>query len=161
MKGSKAVIRELNAALSAELTAIVQYMVQAEMQNNWGYPRLGAVTKKRAIEEMHHAEGLIERIIFLDAAPTVEVALTPKIGKDVSSHLQADLDDELDASKQYNAAAAVCVKEGDNNSRDLFEKMIKDEEGHTLYLEGQLHAIQEMGIENYLAEQMNGSSDSD
>jgi bacterioferritin len=81
MKGSEKVIRELNAALSAELTAIVQYMVQAEMHANWGYGGLSAITKKRAIEEMHHAEGLIERILFLDGMPSVDIALTPRIGK--------------------------------------------------------------------------------
>lgn len=156
MKGSAKVIKELNAALSAELTAIVQYMVQAEMHNNWGYAGLGAITKHRAIEEMRHAEGLIERILFLDTTPTVDVALIPKIGKNVKSHLETDLQDELDAVKQYNASAAVCVREGDNGTRDLFEKMIKDEERHTDYLEAQLHSIREMGIDNYLAQQMEG-----
>ncbi|HKN33736.1 MAG TPA: bacterioferritin [Terriglobales bacterium] len=154
MKGSTKVIKELNDALSAELTAIVQYMVQAEMQNNWGYGRLGDVTKKRAIQEMRHAEGLIERIIFLDANPDVKVTLTPRIGKNVQSHLETDFEDELDAIKQYNASAAVCVREGDNGSRELFEEMIEDEEKHSLYLGGQLHTIREAGIENYLAAQM-------
>lgn len=156
MKGSAKVIKELNAALSAELTAIVQYMVQAEMHANWGYGGLAAITKKRAIEEMRHAEGLIERIIFFDTTPDVSVALTPQIGKNVKAHLETDLADELDAVKQYNAAAAVCVSEGDNGSRELFEKMIRDEENHSLYLEGQLHIIKEAGIENYLATQMDG-----
>jgi len=155
MKGNANVIKELNAALSSELTAIVQYMVQSEMQSNWGYYGLGAITKRRAIEEMHHAEGLIERIIFLDSAPTVDVSLTPRIGPNVKSHLETDLADEHDAVKQYNASAAVCVREGDNGTRDLFEKMIKDEEHHSNYLEGELHSIHEMGIENYLAQQMN------
>jgi len=154
MKGSSKVVKELNSALSAELTAIVQYMVQAEMADNWGYAKLGALTKQRAIQEMHHAEHLIERIIFLDSAPTVEVALTPKIGKNVPEHFQADLTDELDAVKQYNAAAALCEKEGDNGSRELFKQMIKDEEGHVDYLEAQLGMIKEMGIENYLARQV-------
>lgn len=154
MKGNNKVIKELNAALSAELTAIVQYMVQAEMHTNWGYGALGAITKKRAIEEMRHAEGLIERILFLDGVPAVEVGLTPKIGKSVKAHLDVDLQDELDAIKQYNAAAAVCEREGDNGSRELFEHMIQDEETHTDYLEAQLHAIGEVGIENYLSEQM-------
>lgn len=154
MKGSAKVITELNAALSAELTAIVQYMVQAEMHANWGYSNLSAITKKRAIEEMHHAEGLIERIIYLDMTPTVDVALTPRIGKNVKSHLETDLADEVDAVRQYNAAAKVCVAEGDNGTRELFEKMIKDEENHTNYLEGELHSITEMGIENYLSQQM-------
>ncbi|HEY7615498.1 MAG TPA: bacterioferritin [Terriglobales bacterium] len=154
MKGSNKVIKELNAALSSELTAIVQYIVQAEMADNWGYGKLGALTKKRAIEEMRHAEGLIERILFLDSAPTVDVALTPRIGNSVEAHFKADLADELDAIKQYNAAVVVCDREGDNGSRELFKRMIKDEEGHTDYLEAQLRIIQEVGIENYLATQM-------
>ena len=149
MNGSDKVIRELNAALSAELTAIVQYMVQAEMHANWGYGGLSAITKKRAIEEMHHAEGLIERILFLDGMPSVDVALTPRIGKNVKAHLETDYQDEVDAVKQYNAAAEVCVTD-----RDLFEKMIKDEERHANYLEGELHSIREMGVENYLSQQM-------
>lgn len=154
MKGSEKVIRELNAALSAELTAIVQYMVQAEMHANWGYGGLSAITKKRAIEEMHHAEGLIERILFLDGMPSVDIGLTPRIGKNVKAHLETDYQDEVDAVKQYNAAAKVCVTDNDNGSRDLFEKMIKDEERHANYLEGELHSIREMGVENYLSQQM-------
>ena len=159
MQGSAKVLKELNAALSSELTAIVQYMVQAEMQGNWGYKGLSAITKKRAIEEMRHAEGLIERIIFFDSAPEVNVALKPQIGKTVKAHLEADLTDELDAVKQYNASAAVCVAEGDNGTRELFEKMIHDEEQHSLYLESQLGIIKEAGIENYLATQMDGEGE--
>lgn len=154
MKGSEKVIKELNSALSSELTAIVQYMVQAEMHANWGYAGLSAITKKRAFEEMHHAEHLIERILYLDTTPTVDIALTPRIGKNVKSHLETDLQDEIDAVKQYNASAKICVAEGDNGTRELFEKMIKDEENHTNYLEGELHSIAEMGIENYLSQQM-------
>src|ERR1700752_504258 len=90
MQGSAKVSEQLNAALSAELTAIVQYMVQAEMCDNWGYHRLAALTKKRAIEEMHHAEGLIERVIFLDGTPEVKVALKPQIGANVKQHLEID-----------------------------------------------------------------------
>jgi len=161
MKGSEKVIKELNAALGSELTAIVQYMVQSEMHANWGYGGLSAVTKKRAIEEMRHAEGLIERIIFLDSAPEVSVALKPQIGKNVKAHLETDLADELDAIKQYNASAALCVKEGDNGTRDLFEKMIHDEENHADYLESQLNIIKEAGIENYLATQMDGEKAGD
>jgi len=158
MKGSSKVVKELNAALSAELTAIVQYIVQAEMADNWGYGKLGALTKRRAIEEMRHAEALIERILFLDFAPSVDVALTPKIGNSVEAHFKADLADEVDAVRQYNAAVAVCDHEGDSGSRELFKRMIKDEEGHTDYLEAQLGMIREIGIENYLAQQL-GSAD--
>ena len=156
MQGKEKVINQLNRALSAELTAIVQYMVQAEMCDNWGYGRLGAATKKRALEEMRHAEGLIERILFLDGIPAVEVALEPKIGASVKAQLELDLHDEADAVKQYNAAVEICRQEGDNGTRELFEKMIKDEETHTDYLEAQLRVISEVGIQNYLSEQIGG-----
>jgi len=154
MRGNAKVLKELNDALLDELTAIVQYMVQAEMCDNWGYKRLGVLTKKRAIEEMHHAEGLIERIIFLDGTPEVEVGIKPNPGKDVEAQLRIDHQDELDAVKQYNAAIRICQEAGDNGSRELFEKMIKDEENHVLFLEAQLHSAKEMGIANYLSEQM-------
>jgi bacterioferritin len=154
MRGNDKVIAELNAALSAELTAIVQYIVHAEMCDNWGYQRLGAYVKKQAIDEMRHAEGLIERILFFDSAPKVDIALAPKIGASVKAQLENDLRGELDAVKQYNSAARVCAEAGDNGSRELFEGMVKDEEEHTLYLESQLGMVKEMGLENYLAQQM-------
>jgi len=154
MRGSEAVIKELNRALSSELSAIAQYMVQAEMCHNWGYNRLGDLTKKRAIEEMHHAEGLIERILFLDGAPQVAVALQPKIGTNVKEHLEIDLQDEKDAVVQYNNAVKLCGAESDAGSRELFEHMIKDEERHVDFLEAQLQSIQDLGIANYLTEQM-------
>lgn len=154
MRGSEAVIQQLNLALSSELSAIAQYMVQAEMCQNWGYSRLGGLTKKRAIEEMHHAEGLIERILFLDGAPQVAVALQPKIGNNVKEHLEIDLQDEKDAVVQYNNAVKICVAEGDEGSRELFKRMIQDEERHVDFLEAQLQSIQDIGIANYLTEQM-------
>lgn len=148
MKGDPKVIEQLNAALSSELSAIAQYMVQAEMCQNWGYSRLAGLTKKRAIEEMHHAEGLIERLLFLDAAPQVSVQLQPKIGASVQEHLEIDLKDELDASVQYNGAVKVCTVAGDAGSRELFEHMIVDEERHADFLEAQLQAIKDMSIAN-------------
>ncbi len=154
MRGDQKVIQQLNAALSSEMTAAVQYMVQAETCENWGYSRLAARTKARAIEEMVHAEHLIERIIFLEAIPEVDVALTPKIGKNVQDHLKLDYDDEEDAVKQYNAAVRICSEAGDAGSKDLFESMIKDEERHADFLEAQLHSIKDMGIGSYLAQQM-------
>lgn len=156
MRGDKNVIQQLNAALSSEMTAVVQYMVQAESCESWGYPRLAGFTKARAIEEMRHAEHLIERIIFLDGTPDVAVPLTPKIGKCVQEHLQLDYEDEEDAVKQYNAAAKMCREVGDAGSKDLFERMITDEERHADFLEAQLHSIEEMGIGAYLAQQMKG-----
>jgi bacterioferritin len=156
MQGSEKVINELNRALSAELTAIVQYMVQAEMCEAWGYGKLAATTKKRAIVEMHHGEGLIERILFLEGKPAVEVPLTPKIGDDPKAQLELDLQDEADAIKQYNAAVAACVAEGDHGTRQLFLKMIHDEEEHADYLETQLDLIGKLGMPNYLSGQMQG-----
>jgi bacterioferritin len=158
MRGNPKVIKELNTALLAELTAIVQYMVQAEMCDNWGYKRLGALTKKRAIQEMHHAEGLIERIIFLDGTPEIEVGIKPQVGADVKAQLETDLKDELDAIKQYNASIDICAGSGDNGSRELFEGMVEDEENHVDFLEAQLQAVKDMGIANYLAEQMEEES---
>jgi bacterioferritin len=129
-------------------------MTQSEMCGNWGYARLGGLTKARAIEEMRHAEGLIERIIFLDAAPAIEVALTPKIGATVQQQLEIDLKDEQDAVREYNDAARLCAEAGDEGSRVLFQSMIRDEERHVDFLEAQLHSIKEMGIANYLSQQM-------
>ena len=154
MRGDPKVIEQLNAALSAELTAIAQYMVQAEMCESWGYKRLGGLTKARAIQEMHHAEGLIERIIFLDGVPAVDIPLTPKIGATVQQQLEFDYADEEDAVRQYNAAAKLCREGGDAGSKDLFEKMIQDEERHADFLEAQLHSIKEIGIGAYLSQQL-------
>ena len=154
MRGNEKVIEQLNAALSAELTAIVQYMVQTEMCESWGYPRLAGLTKARAIEEMHHAEGLIERIIFLDGTPSVDIPLTPKVGATVQQQLETDYADEDGAVRQYNDAAKLCREAGDSGSKDLFEKMIQDEERHADFLEAQLHCIKEMGIGAYLSQQV-------
>ncbi len=154
MRGSEIVIRQLNAALSAELTAIVQYMTQSEMCSNWGYKHLGGLTKARAIEEMKHAEGLIERIIFLDGKPDISVGLKPRLGDNVQQMMQINLEDEHDAVRQYNEAAKICMAEKDEGSRVLFDSMIHDEDRHVDYLEAQLYAIQEMGIGSYLTRQM-------
>jgi bacterioferritin len=154
MRGDKKVISELNAALKSELTAIVQYMTQSEMCHNWGYERVAGFHRSRAIEEMKHAEELIERIIFLDATPTVDVGLTPRLGAAVQQQYQIDLEDEHEAVRQYNKSIAVCVDARDEGSRDLFKKLIQDEERHVDFLEAQLHSIEEMGIANYLSERL-------
>lgn len=156
MRGNKKVLQQLNAALSGEMTAVVQYMVQAETCESWGYHRLGGLTKARAIEEMKHAEGLIERIIFLDGTPEVAIPLTPKVGATVPEQLQNDLKDEADAVRQYNLAAEVCRDAGDAGSKDLFEQMIRDEERHADFLEAQLHSIEEIGVAGYLSQQLAG-----
>ncbi len=154
MRGNEKVIEQLNTALSSELTAIVQYMTQSEMCQNWGYTKTAGLTKARAIEEMKHAEALIERIIFLDAVPVVGVGLKPQLGKNVNEQMEINVKDEKDAVAEYNAAAQLCLDMKDNGSRDLFERLLKDEERHVDFLESQIHSINEMGIANYLSQQI-------
>lgn len=159
MTGNEKIIEQLNAALKAELTAICQYIIHSEMCHNWGYHALGGNIKKQAIDEMRHAEGLIERILFLEGTPHLDVLPTPRIGASVKAQVENDLAAEVEAVRQYNAAAALCAGAGDNGSRSLFEKMVKDEEEHTDYLEAQLTMIEQMGIENFLAQQMRGPAE--
>jgi bacterioferritin len=153
MKGSHKVIEELNKALREELTAINQYFLHAEMSENWGYERLSEYIKKQSIGEMKHAEALIERILFLDGTPTMK-PLDLTVGKNVQEMLQSDLDLELSAVEQYNAAIQIAVAEKDNGSRDLFVALLKDEEDHVDWLEAQMHQISELGYERYLTMQM-------
>ena len=154
MRGKDKVIARLNEALKAELTAITQYFLHSEMCENWGYHRLGEFIKKQSIDEMKHAEKVIERILFLDGAPSMGMGLPIKPGANVKAQLESDLALEVEAFGMYNAAIQVCVAEGDNTSRELFEMLLKDEEKHIDFLEAQLHIIEEAGIQNYLAQQM-------
>jgi len=156
MRGDEKVIKELNTALSSELTAIAQYMTQAELCDNWGYPKMGAIHKKRAIDEMKHAEKLIERIVFLDAVPFINVTLTPKIGATVKQQLEFDLDHEVETVADYNTSIVICREAKDDGTRDVFTGLIESEEEHVDFLEAQLHSIGEMGIANFL-QQMSGS----
>jgi bacterioferritin len=160
MKGSPKVIEELNKALREELTAINQYFLHAEMSENWGYERLSEYIKKQSIGEMKHAEALMERILFLDGTPTMK-PLDLTIGKNVQEMLQSDLDLELSAVEQYNAAIQVAVAEKDNGSRDLFVELLKDEEDHVDWLEAQMHQIKELGYERYLTMQMGEEEEED
>ena len=154
MRGKDKVIAHLNDALRAELTAISQYFIHAEMQENWGYSRLGGLIKKQSIDEMKHAEQVIERILFLDGNPKMGMSLKLSPGQNVKEQLERDLALEIEAVAQYNAAIQVCVAEGDNTSRELFERFLIDEERHIDFLEAELHVIQEAGIQNYLAQQI-------
>jgi len=153
MKGSPKVIEELNKALREELTAINQYFLHAEMCENWKYERLSEYIKKQSIGEMKHAEALMERILFLDGTPSMK-PLDLTVGKNVQEMLKADLDLELSAVQQYNAAIQIAVAEKDNGSRDLFVALLKDEEDHVDWLEAQMHQIKELGYERYLTMQM-------
>jgi bacterioferritin len=154
MRGKVKVIAHLNEALKAELTSISQYFLHAEMCENWGYHRLGELIKRQSIDEMKHAEELIERILFLEGTPNMGIGLSLKVGSTVKMQVEADLGLELEAVAQYNAAMKTCVEEGDNTSRELFQKLLKDEEMHVDFLESQIHLIEEVGLGNYLARQM-------
>jgi len=160
MKGNPEVIAVLQEVLKAELTAINQYFVHAEMCENWGYHRLGDLVKKEAIDEMKHAEKLIERILFLDATPNVSDYFKINIGADVKKQLENDLALECEAVKRLNRGIQLCHQKGDGASRELLEHILQDEEHHVDWLEAQLHMIGEMGIENYLPEQIKDSSSS-
>src|SRR5262245_36950188 len=149
MRGNEQVLLKLNEALREELTAINQYFVQAEMCHNWGFHALADVIRKQSIGEMKHAEELLERIIFLDGAPKME-PLPLTIGADVQAQIQNNLDLELKGVVMYNDAIKVAREAGDNTSRELFERILKDEEAHVDYLEAQLHLIKQLGYERYL-----------
>ncbi len=144
----------MNEQLADELTAVNQYMVHAGMCANWGYGKLHDAVEKRAIEEMKHAESLIDRILFLDGIPTVSKLNKLNIGAKVDLQLQNDLQSELGAAATYNAGIKKAVEIGDNGSRELFESILKDEERHIDWLEAQLDQIEQMGLPNYLVEQL-------
>jgi len=154
MKGKPKVIALLNDALKEELTAINQYFLHAEMCENWHYSKLGDYIKKQSIDEMKHAEELIERLLFLDATPKMTETMTLTVGKNVKEQLESDLKLELAAVEMYNRAVQVCREEGDNASRELFERLLKDEEQHVDWLEAQLHQVEEIGYERYLPQKI-------
>lgn len=153
MQGNKKVIEQLNARLADELTAVNQYMVHAEMCDNWGYERLHGAIQKRAIDEMKHAERLIGRILFLEGQPTVSRLNPIEIGADVEKMLRHDWRAEETAIKDYNADIRLAVELGDNGTRELFESILTDEEKHIDWIEAQLDQIKQMGIQNYLVAQ--------
>ena len=154
MKGNPKVIAKLNEALKEELMAINQYFLHAEMCENWHYHKLAAYIKKQSIDEMRHAEALIERLLFLDGVPAMTEPMTLTIGANVQAQLNSDLELELAAVTMYNDAVKLCREEGDDASRDLFAVLLKSEEEHVDWLEAQLHQIKEMGYERYLAQQI-------
>jgi bacterioferritin len=156
MKGNAKVLKELNHALQEELTAINQYFLHAEMCENWGYKKLSDYIKKQSIDEMKHAEVLIERILFLDGTPSMQ-PLELNVGGSVRHMIESDLTLEVSAVKQYNSAVQVASDEKDNGSRDLLVKLLKDEEEHVDWLEAQVHLIKELGYERYLTMQMGES----
>jgi len=154
MKGKPEVLEVLAKMLKEELGAISEYFIHAEMCENWGYKKLSGHTKKESINEMKHAEKLIEHILFLDGTPNLNDMPKLAVGKDVKQQFENDLALEKNAVSEYNAGIAVCRKAGDQASADLLQKILADEEEHVDYLEEQLGLIEQIGIQNYLAQQL-------
>jgi bacterioferritin len=154
MKGNEKILDTLNALLADELTAINQYMVHSEMCADWGYERLHEAIEKRAIDEMKHAEELIGRILFLEGRPIVSHLNDIHIGPDVEAQFKNDWTAEEGAIKAYNEGIRLAVELGDNGTRALLESILTDEEDHIDWLEAQLDQIAQMGIQDYLGEQV-------
>jgi bacterioferritin len=153
-EGNEKIIEHLNARLAEELTAINQYMVHAEMCDNWNYEKLHKAIQKRAIDEMKHAEKLITRILFLEGRPIVSDLNKLYIGAEVPKMHENDRGAEEGAIKGYNESVRVAVEVGDNGTRELFESILKEEEDHIDWIEAQLDQIKQLGPQNYLVEQI-------
>ena len=153
MKGNTALLKALNGLLADELTAINQYMVHAEMAENWGYGKLNKTVRGLSIVEMKHAEKLIERILFLEGKPVVSALNDIHIGPDVPKQLDNDLAAEMTAIKNYNSAVKLAMEVGDNATKELLEAILKDEDGHVNEIEEKLDQVSQMGIQNFLMTQ--------
>jgi len=154
MKGKKKVIDLLNEVLTNELTAINQYFLHARMCENWGYERLWHKVRDESIDEMKHADEVIERILYLEGLPNLQKLGTIKVGETVQEQLKADLGLEGMAIPTLNRGIELCRSEGDNGTAELLEDILEDEEEHANWLEAQLTLIEQAGYENYLAEQI-------
>ena len=154
MKGNEKIIENLNMRLAEELTTINQYMVHAEMCDNWKYKKLDEAIQKRAIAEMRHAEKLIARLLFLEGTPVVSNLLQIRIGAEVPKMHEYDHGAEEVAIRGYNATIRMATEAGDNNTKVLLESILKEEEDHIDWIEGQLDQIKQMGVQTYLAEQI-------
>lgn len=157
MKGNEKLLAVLNDLLADELTAINQYMVHSEMCDDWGYARLHGDVEKRAIDEMKHAERLIGRILFLEGTPIVSQLKKISIGAAVPKQFDHDWEAEHGAIVAYNEAIRLAGEVKDHGTRDMLQDILNDEERHLDWLESQREQVQQMGAENYLAEQIRGS----
>ncbi|MEM9195504.1 MAG: bacterioferritin [Myxococcota bacterium] len=154
MKGEADVIELLNAVLTSELTAINQYFIHSKMSADWGYRKIAEKKRHESIEEMKHADHVIERILFLEGVPNMQRLNPIRVGEDVPEQHKLDLELEYDAVKRLNDGIAVCRDKGDNVSRELLEGILREEEEGIDWLETQLHLIKDLGKERYLAEQV-------
>jgi len=156
VRGHDEVIELLNEVLTAELTAINQYFVDAKMAGNWGYERLASRFREESIDEMKDADALIERILYLDGLPNLQRLGAVRVGETMPEKLQLALELEAEAILRLNAGVARCVELGDNGSRELLERILAGEEHHADWLESQLELIRQVGEGLYLAEQIRG-----
>ncbi|HVV78581.1 MAG TPA: bacterioferritin [Pseudolabrys sp.] len=160
MKGDTKVIEYLNKGLRSELTAVSQYWLHFRQLNHWGYKDLAKKWREESIEEMHHADRFVDRILFLDGFPNLQVLDPLRIGQNVKEILECDLAAEVGARELYQEAATYCHSVKDYVSRDLFEDLMKDEEGHIDFLETQLDLVKDLGVQLYSQKHV-GSIDAD
>lgn len=158
MQGNPEVIDLLNEVLTSELTAINQYFIHYKMLENWGYKRLAKKKREESIEEMEHADKVIERILFLDGHPNMQRLNPVRVGENPVEQHEVDLELEVVAAERLNRGIALAREKGDNGTRALLEQILEDEEEAIDWLEAQLHQIKEIGKERYLAEQLEHSS---
>ena len=156
MQGDPEIIEVLNEVLTAELTAINQYFIHAKMCENWGFKRLADKIREESIDEMKDADELIERILYLEGVPNMQRLNPVRVGEDPVEQHRLDLALETEAIKRLNAGIALCRDKGDNGSRELLVRILTGEEDGAEWLEAQLHIVDEIGKERYLAEQIHG-----
>ncbi|MGA2092234.1 MAG: bacterioferritin [Sedimentisphaerales bacterium] len=154
MKGNAQLLKALNGLLADELAAINQYMVHAEMVENWGYMKLGKMIQTRAVTEMKHAEKLIGRILFLEGVPIVNKLNDIHIGAEVPKQFENDHAAEIGAVKSYNAAIKLATDVSDNATKELLDSILKDEDAHVDEIEAQQDQIKQMGLPQYLSIQI-------
>ena len=154
MKGDEKVIEVLNEVLTAELTAVNQYFIHAKMCADWGYQELAEYSKAESIDEMKHAETMIDRILFLEGVPNMQRYFKINVGKTVPEQFKVDVELEYAAVERLRKGITLCTEVGDHTSRQLLEQICAEEEHHIDWLEAQLHQIGEIGVKNYLAQKL-------
>lgn len=154
MQGDPEIIEKLNEVLTAELTAINQYFLHGKMQANWGYVRLAQHSRDESIDEMKHADAVTDRILYFDGVPNYQRYNPLRIGESVAEQFEADLAVEYEAVARLNAGIALATAKGDNGTRHLFEEILVEEEHHIDWIETQLETIRQIGLANYLAQQI-------
>jgi bacterioferritin len=154
MQAPPQIIELLNEVLTAELTAVNQYFGHSRMQRNWGFERLAEHSYDESIDEMKHADSLIERILYLEGMPNLQRLGSVRLGEDPIEQLRLDLELEREAVERFNRGIALAVELGDNGTRSLLEHMLRSEEEHVDWLETQLDAVERLGTELYLSQQL-------